>query len=193
MQVCKKIRGRRGGRITAPNALWHELQTAERASGKPICLQSPIIPPSFLCFNNKDSLSYPITSCLSPVSSPTRDRYHVRPGETTSTQLHNCRARTATTVENVRIFSRLTIENDNLRLFFFFIAAKILRQVSIMKIPDLEMRVAIAQVWSWFNNWITSTSKSLLSDTLISTEAFLTPTYRFPGVAACKWNVTATF
>lgn len=30
----------------------------------------PIIPPSFLCFYNKDSLSHPITSCLSPVLSP---------------------------------------------------------------------------------------------------------------------------
>lgn len=30
-----------GGVTAAPNALWHELQTAERASGKPICLPSP--------------------------------------------------------------------------------------------------------------------------------------------------------
>lgn len=46
--------------ITAPNALWHELQKAGRPSGRSICHPlPPHHPPSFSCFYNKDSLSYP--------------------------------------------------------------------------------------------------------------------------------------
>lgn len=49
-------------RIIASNALWLILQSG-RLSGRLICV---FFPPSFVCFDNKDSLSHPITSCQFP-------------------------------------------------------------------------------------------------------------------------------
>lgn len=56
--------------ITAPNALWHELQTAGRPSGRPICHPLPPHPPLHShVFTIKIAYLIPITSCLSPVLS----------------------------------------------------------------------------------------------------------------------------
>lgn len=46
--------------------LMHFGTNFKRLSGKLICV---FFPPSFLCFDNKDRLSHPITSCLSPILS----------------------------------------------------------------------------------------------------------------------------